>query len=154
MAAACLALLPLTVVLIWRYTDGESLPGWFFGFLLLAGPGAALGVIGVGRVRVRVDDDAIRVAYGPWRWPTLVIGWERVVEVEAVAVRPREHGGWGLRFVPGRGWAEVLRAGEGLSISRHDQRPFVVTVDDAAAGARAAAEVLRQRRASAADPAG
>ena len=68
--------------------------------------------------------------------PVFRVPLEDMVEVSAVRGDPvADFGGWGIRWVPAVGGASrtgiVIRAGEGLQVTRRDGREFVVTVDDA-----------------------
>lgn len=72
------------------------------------------------------------------------IGLDRIETAEAIEVDPHEWGwGWRLRSV--RRHAVVIRKGEGLLVALRGGGEFVVTVDDAAAGAEEIRRALRER---------
>lgn len=86
------------------------------------------------RVAVEVDDDELRVRFGPG-WPVRHIRWERVKSVEAIDVRPTQWGGWGYKVQPLRhAQAVVMRGGPGLKLTLDNETLFVITVDDAKRG--------------------
>jgi len=97
---------------------------------------AAVGLFTV--VDVTVDERGLVVTYGPLGWPRTELGYDQIASVEVTEIKPMKWGGWGYR---GAMWigdaAVVLRGGEALQVTRHDERTFSVTVDDAATGAAA-----------------
>jgi hypothetical protein len=100
---------------------------------------AAIATLAFVAIEVRIGDRSLEVAYfGPLRWPKTQIALVAVRQVEEIEILPRRHG-WGyrgsLRLI-GRA-AVVIRRGEGILLTLEDNRQFVVTVDDAAAGCRA-----------------
>ena len=108
------------------------------GIVLGAGlvlAGAALATLA--SIRVCADPSGLTVAYGPFGWPRTAIPLDRIDRAAVIDVRPMQHGGWGYRgsLRVFRTAAVVLRAGPGIEIELIDGRRFVVTVDDAEAGA-------------------
>lgn len=92
-----------------------------------------LGIVGltvtwVHRIMVRVDDQAVTVAWGPARWPRVTVPLSDVTAAHPTTIEPLAWGGWGYRVTP-RGHAAVARRGPGLVLSRRDRSPFAVTVD-------------------------
>ena len=87
-------------------------------------------------VRVTVDDDAVRVACGPWGFPRWTRPRAELEAVEATTLSAARWGGWGWRW-SGQGTAVVLRSGPALRMVPREGRPFHVTVDDPAAAVRA-----------------
>lgn len=84
---------------------------------------------------VRVDACGLRVrsALG---WPRTFVPADEVIRAEAVQVNAfREFGGWGWRTGRHGQVGVVPRSGEGLRVECTGGRTFVITVDDAAAGA-------------------
>lgn len=96
------------------------------------------------RLRVEVTNAAFVVAWGPFARPRKRIAWDSVAAVSALQVEPRQWGGWGYRWVP---WAHasaaVVRRGPGIRLDLENGRTFVVTVEDAVTGAKAAAAARR-----------
>lgn len=92
--------------------------------------------------RVRISDEGL-VATAALGWPVIRVKANEIEQVQALHVVPfAEFGGWGLRWAPGR-FGLVLRTGEGILVSRKGKRDFVVTVDDAEAGAALLAAVAQ-----------
>ena len=122
-------------------------PRWV-GWLLVA-VALVVGVFGylLSSLALRVQDERIVVAYGPFGWPRRVIGLGEIREVSTGQIEPMEWGGWGYRWIP---WAHasaaVIRRGPGVILGLEDGRRFVVTVDDAVAAAVAIGEALEARR--------
>lgn len=85
--------------------------------------------------RIRVSADGLRV-HSIAGWPRWSIPASEITEARAVQVNPMaEFGGWGVRFAVDGRMGVVLRTGEGLQVTRHSGRTFVVTTDDAATAA-------------------
>ena len=101
--------------------------------LVLAGAAVAM----LATIRVTADPHGLTVAYGPFGWPRTAIPLDRIDRAQVIDVRPMRHGGWGYRgsLRMFRTAAVVLRAGPGIEVDLTDGRRFVVTVDDAEAGA-------------------
>jgi len=91
-------------------------------------------VLAFASVDVLVDESGLSVGFGWWGWPRRRVPLEGIESAEVIHVRPLEWGGWGYRVLP-KASAVVVRGGEGIRVVRPDKRDFVVTVDDAAAGA-------------------
>jgi hypothetical protein len=118
--------------------------GW-----LVAAVGVGVGIAGwlLSSLEVRVTETRLTVAFGPWGWPRTVIDLGDVSEVSAILVEPMEWGGWGYRWIPwARASAAVIRRGPGIALVRRDGRRFVVTVEDAVAGAQATSSAAGRRR--------
>jgi hypothetical protein len=109
---------------------------------------SVIGCLGVGllslfgtlafvHVRVRVDPEALEVRCGHAGLPRRRIMLGEVVGAEVVqGVCPRQWGGWGYRWRPGKGTAVVVRRGEGVALRMGDGRTFTITVDDAESAVR------------------
>ncbi len=100
--------------------------------------GTALGLLLVGssRVIVRVDSRGM-AARGTFGWPRLAVPADEVLDARVITVSPmRDFGGWGYRVGRGGTIGIVVRAGEAIEVQRTGGRTAVVTVDDAARGAR------------------
>jgi hypothetical protein len=140
--------LVLTAVGVMLLTLAPAAPaaGWLVMVVAVA---AGLGAWSVRRLEVRIDDAALLVRFGRWGWPRRKILWADVTAVSALRVEPMRWGGWGYRWLP---WAHasaaVVRRGPGIRLSLTRGRTFVVTVDDAVEGAKAAerARVAAARR--------
>jgi hypothetical protein len=84
---------------------------------------------------VRADRDGIE-ARSLLGWPAFRAPIGDIARVEVREIAPfAEWGGWGTRWIPGRGVGIVMRTGEGLVVTRRDGRLFALTVDDAATAA-------------------
>lgn len=100
-----------------------------------------LGSVGL-RFRVRIDADGLE-ARSIVGWPVFRVPAEDVRSVEAAPINPvGDFGGWGMRWAPGR-LGIVMRAGEGIVVTRKDGRIFAATVDDAETAASVLAAVAR-----------
>ncbi len=129
--------------------------GCLVGFAFAPSPSRLIllvmaGVFGVltasfARLRVHDDGDRLRLRFGPLAW----LGWSfRYDEVEDVAVsRSRLIDGWGLHYVPWRGWTVNLwgfdcvefrvRGGGRRRIGTDDPRGLAEHLRERAAAARA-----------------
>jgi Protein of unknown function (DUF1648) len=115
-------------------------------WLVLLAVVVLLAVIGTASVSVRIDAEAVRVGFGPLRWPAKVVRLSDVTAAEAIDVKPVAWGGWGYRWVPSKhATAAVVRRGPGLRLDRTDGRVFVVTVDDADRAAGLVNDLLDRR---------
>lgn len=86
------------------------------------------------RFRVRIDRSGLE-ARSVVGWPVFRVPAAEVAQAEVTQVNPlAEWGGWGMRQAPGR-FGLILREGEAIEIVRDNGRRFVLTVDDAGAGA-------------------
>lgn len=122
---------------------GSGTPAWV-GWLV-AGVGLVVGVFGflLSSLEVRVTEDTMTVAYGPFGWPRQVIDLAQVEDASAVMVEPRQWGGWGYRWNPrAHATAAVIRKGPGIQLEFRDGRRYVVTVDDAVNGAKLTSAAL------------
>lgn len=101
-------------------------------------------VVLASRVRVTVDASGVTVDPGRWSWPHVHVPLADIDAVTSLHVNPWRWGGWGYRWslVVFRRAAWVVRAGPGLRLDLRDGRRFVVTVDDAPAGAAALGALL------------
>ena len=126
---------------------GSASPSWV-GWLLVA-VGLVVGVVGflLSSLQVRVEDDRVVVAFGPFGWPRRTVALADIREVSAGQIEPLEWGGWGYRGNPSqRATAAVIRKGPGIVLGLEDGRRFAVTVEDARAGAVAVGQALEARR--------
>lgn len=134
LAAVIAVLLIALTALLW----GES-PPWVImmnAVLVVVIPAS---LVIASRVQVDVTADACIVRWGPAKWPVQSIPWSRVSDVSVVDVDAWQWGGWGYRWAPGgRGVAALVRRGPGITLTRRDETPLTVTVDDAEAGCAAA----------------
>jgi hypothetical protein len=106
------------------------------------------GTLAFVHVHVHVDGEALEVRCGHAGVPRRRILLAEVRAAEFVhRVTPRQWGGWGYRWRPGKGTAVVVRRGEGLVLRLGDGRTFTVTVDDAEAAVRAVRSGLSRRAA-------
>ncbi len=105
---------------------------WWLTLVIVVG----LGVVLAGALRWTITVDATglraRSALGfGLRVPLSEVEGARVTTVAPV----RQFGGWGLRIGAGGTVGVITRKGEGIEVSRSEDRRVVVTVDDAATGA-------------------
>jgi hypothetical protein len=122
---------------------GSGAPTWV-GWLVAA-VGVVVGVFGflLSSLEVRVTEDTLTVAYGPFGWPRRVVELVDVADASAVLVEPMQWGGWGYRWNPrAKASAAVIRKGPGIALELTDGRRFVVTVDDAVNGAKLTSAAL------------
>lgn len=91
------------------------------------------------RVVVVVDERGLTVRSGTVPLVRVHFPLERIESVEAIDVNPWRWGGWGYRGSVRvfRRAAWVIRRGSGIKVNLARGRVFVVTVDDAEAGALA-----------------
>lgn len=81
--------------------------------------------------RVRADATGLHVR-STFGWPRYDISAGEIAAVRVVAVNPfAEFGGWGIRWGLDGRFGIVLRAGEGIEVTRENGKIMVVTVDDA-----------------------
>ncbi len=122
---------------------GSGAPTWV-GWLV-AGVGLVVGAFGylLSSLEVRVTEDTLTVAYGPFGWPRRVVDLSQVEDASAVMVEPMQWGGWGYRWNPrAHATAAVIRTGPGIQLDFKDGRRFLVTVDDAVNGAKLTSAAL------------
>ena len=118
--------------------------GAWVGWLVLV-IGLVVGVLAylMSSLQVRVTEDTLTVAYGPFGWPRRVVDLAQVEDASAVLVDPKDWGGWGYRWNPrASATAAVIRKGPGIQLEFRDGRRFVVTVDDAVNGAKLTSAAL------------
>lgn len=115
--------------------NAEPAPTWAIVLFAVAMAFAVATGFAFTRLTVSIDASAFRVRFGPFGWPVKRIGWDDVTAVGAIEVHPTQWGGWGYRWLPGRGTSAVMRKGPGIKLDLTSGKVFVVTVDDAAAGA-------------------
>lgn len=108
---------------------------------------AALAVATFSEVHVAIDERAVVVAFGMWRFPRMTIRLDRIREARMIQVVPLERGGWGYRgSLRARGKAAVIvRGGEGLELIVDGGKSFVVTIDDALAAAGLVNDLIARR---------
>lgn len=139
--AACLALgIKLAVDANWT----SVLPALVMSVVgcIAAGLLMLYGTLAFVHVAVKVDQDCLEVRCGHIGVPRRRILLTQVVDaVFAPRVTPRQWGGWGYRWRPGKGTAVVVRRGEGMVLVLGDGHRFTVTVDNAEAAVR----VIRAR---------
>ena len=117
------------------------------GALWLAVLFLVLTIAGGGFASVTVQIDRTGLTLSSWnvRWRKIPL--DSIAEARVADIRPAEWGGWGYRFTP-RGTTVVIRAGEGIVVTRSGGRPFAVTVDGAAQGAALLNTLVAPRPAS------
>lgn len=94
--------------------------------------------------RVSVDRRGLTVR-SVFGWPRVWVPLDAVASVQVVTVNPSaDFGGWGFRMAPGRRTGIIMRAGDGIEVTRTNGKRFVVTVDDAATGAGVLAALAAQ----------
>lgn len=154
-ASRGLALLSLGLVLViggvggalLLATRGTDTPAWIGWLLVVVAVGVGVAGYLLSSLVVRVEDDRVVVAYGPFGWPRRSLPLADIREVSAGQIDPMEWGGWGYRWIP---WAHasaaVIRRGPGIVLGLEGGRRFAVTVDDSRAGAVAIGEALEARR--------
>lgn len=77
------------------------------------------------RLEVEVDQECVRVQYVPFMKRR--VGLDTIRTHEAISYRPlRQWGGWGIRWVPGRGWAYSARGDQGVRLTLLDGRIVLV----------------------------
>lgn len=106
------------------------------------------GTLAFVHVHVRIDAEALEVRCGHVGVPRRRIPLADVRAAEfARRVTPRQWGGWGYRWRPGKGTAVVVRRGEGVVLRLGNGHSFTVTVDDAEAAVHTLRGVLSRRAA-------
>ncbi|WP_314173562.1 hypothetical protein [Streptomyces winkii] len=96
------------------------------------------GTLSFVHVRVKVDSEALELRCGHAGVPRRRIPLGEVLAADVVrGVTPFQWGGWGYRWLPGKGTALVVRRGEGVRLRLEDGETFTFTVDDAESAVRA-----------------
>jgi hypothetical protein len=134
--AACLALgIKLAVDASWT----SVLPALVMSVVgcIAAGLLMLYGTLAFVHVAVTVNKDCLEVRCGHIGLPRRRILLSHVVDAAfAPRVTPRQWGGWGYRWRPGKGTAVVVRRGEGMVLVLGDGHRFTVTVDNAETAVR------------------
>jgi hypothetical protein len=97
-------------------------------------------------VRIRVDEQGVRAAFGPQRFPVRRIRLEQIGSARVASHRALEVGGWGYRVLPAT-TAIMLRGGECLVLRLNSGRDFVISVDKPDRGADLVNALLAERSA-------
>jgi hypothetical protein len=99
-------------------------------------------------IRVTVNRDGLRIAYGLVGWPVQRIALAQIRQASMLQVKPLEWGGWGYRgsLKLMRRAAIVLRAGQGIRLELAGERTLVITVDDAELGAGVINDLIATER--------
>ncbi|GAA2840097.1 uncharacterized protein DUF1648 [Leucobacter komagatae] len=98
------------------------------------------------RFNVRIDERGFE-ARSFVGWPVVRVPAGQVTDVEVSDIHPfGEFGGWGWRISVDGKVGIVMRAGEGIRVTRSRGRPLVVTLDDADSAAAALATAARRAR--------
>jgi len=109
--------------------------------LLVVGAVMALLAPCVAHLRVRDEGDALRVAFGPWHLLSTRVPY---ADVEAVAAgRSRLIDGWGIHWMPGRGWTWNVHGFEAVELTLSRGRRLRIGTDDPAGLAAFVASRLR-----------
>lgn len=126
------AVLIMVCSAVWMLAASELLGFWITaGVALLVS--ALVAATFVFRVRISAAGLRVRSLLG---WPRWDVPASDITDVQVVEVDPMtEFGGWGVRIGLDGRMGVVLRAGEGIQVTRRKGRPFVVTVDDATTAA-------------------
>lgn len=119
------------------------LTGW-----QVALPALLVGIVvsALSTVRIRVDEQGVRAAFGPQRYPVRRIRLEQISSARVVRHRALEVGGWGYRVLPAT-TAIMLRGGECLVLRLNSGRDFVISVDKPDRGADLVNALLAERSA-------
>lgn len=131
---------------LWAIVAGLSFAGWWaFVEQILMGnawgnnpaPDAVVIVmwlaLGIGlpfamravRLVVRVSDGALHVRFIPFRYR--IIPLQTIASANARKYRPiREYMGWGIRWMPGRGWVYSISGDEGVQLVLGKRRKLLI----------------------------
>lgn len=141
--AACIALgVELAVDSTW--TSGVAALAMSVVGCIAAGLLIMFGTLAFVHVAVRVDKDCLEVRCGHIGLPRRRIPLSSVVGADfAPRVTPRQWGGWGYRWRPGKGTAVIVRRGEGVVLQLGDGHTFTITVDNAESMVRIIRDRLR-----------
>ncbi len=114
----CIGVLLVVGALLYRYVLLGAVLAWVMAALTLV----------LVRLRFTVDERGLSLqAWG--RGPSGTVPWHRIVEAQAVLIRPLQWGGWGFRVIPGRAGI-VTRKGPGLVLTLTDGRRLGVTLEE------------------------
>lgn len=106
---------------------------WAFSLLMFVLLVGVLVITAAFRVTITADGLVITSLIG---FPTWRMRLDEVVQARVVQVSPfRDFGGWGYRLGRNGRTGFVVRQGDAIEVERGDGTAWVVTVDDAAAGA-------------------
>ncbi|TDD83102.1 DUF1648 domain-containing protein [Saccharopolyspora karakumensis] len=119
------------------------LTGWQVALPALLG---GIVVSALSTVRIRVDEQGVRAAFGPQRFPVRRIRLEQISSARVARHRALEVGGWGYRVLPAT-TAIMLRGGECLVLRLNSGRDFVISVDKPDRGADLVNALLAERSA-------
>jgi hypothetical protein len=99
-------------------------------------------------IRVTVDRNGVRIAYGLLGWPVQRVRLAQIQQASTLQVKPMEWGGWGYRgsLKLMRRAAVVMRTGEGIRLQLDGERTLVITVDDAEQGAGVINDLIAANR--------
>ena len=100
------------------------------GAWILVGVGALFGLLApcFAHLRVRDDGDALRLEFGPWRVFRRTV---RYAEIEAAGPdRTALIDGWGIHYVPLRGWTWNIRGFRAVRIDLRSGGTLRVGTDD------------------------
>jgi Family of unknown function (DUF6141) len=100
-------------------------PGWVVVLMwLIFGIGVPIGMRWV-RLIVRVTEDTLDIRYVPFRHR--VIPLSTITSAEPRRYRPiRDFMGWGIRWMPGRGWVYSVAGDEGVQLVLGKRRKLLV----------------------------
>ncbi len=100
---------------------------------------AAMLVLPFRQVTVTVDRHEMRVDFSGPYWKPVVLRRSDIKKASAIDARPMRHGGWGYRgsLRIFHRLAVILRKGPAIRVEFSTGGWFIVTVEDAADGARA-----------------
>lgn len=137
---------PLAALLM--FAGGLFADGGARWTLMAAAVVVGLAIVWVSTVRVTASERGLRVAFGPFGFPTKSVPLERIERVEAIQIEPLRWGGWGYRRAGLRRSAAVVRRGPGLVLDLRGGARFAVTVDEPAPAAGLLNDLLRRDRAA------
>ena len=101
----------------------EGAAGWI---LVASAVVVAIALTWVSMVRVTASERGLRIAFGPFGFPSKHMPLERIERAEATEIEPLRWGGWGYRWAgPGR-TAVVVRRGPGLVLDLRGGGRFAV----------------------------
>lgn len=105
-------------------------------------------------IRVTVDRNGVRIAYGIFRWPVQRVKLAEIQRATALQVEPMAWGGWGYRgsLRMARRAAVVLRRGEGMRLELSGDRVLAITIDHATEGAGVLNDLVADRVATSQRP--